>query len=233
MGNQPSRSGGHNNMRLSSSANKGSSGGKRTSATSVGSDTNRSDSSSRDRSPSESKTTAKQILKAWCPPEGDGVPGEATRLAKAWVKAKNDRDMMTLYRLAHEDACYRLPAEGICIPMRQFIDVIFELADAFPDLTYKFADAAEPRSGVAILYEYYATGTHTGQSYSFQGKRSIPITKEKVLDGPVVKTITIKNGKIIDFLVYAPLGNTVGPLAFYKATKEAHSFSQVVLSQLQ
>ncbi|KAL3893535.1 MAG: hypothetical protein SGARI_008120, partial [Bacillariaceae sp.] len=101
--------------------------------------------------------------------------------------------MISLYKLADVDACYRLPAEGICIPMRQFIDIIMELADSFPDLEYKFADAAEPKSGVAVLYEYYATGTHTGRAYSFQGKKSVPVTKEAVLDGPVVKTITIKN----------------------------------------
>lgn len=165
------------------------------------------------------KKTAKAILKSWAPPVGDGVPGEATRLAKAWVQAKNERNMMKLISLAHPEACYRLPAENICIPMRDFIDTIFALADSFPDLTYKFADAGEPRLGSAVLYEYYATGTHTGAGYSFQGRTMIPPTNVQVLDGPVVKTITVQNGKIIDFLVYAPLGNRVGPLAFYEAAK--------------
>ncbi|KAL3908232.1 MAG: hypothetical protein SGARI_003155 [Bacillariaceae sp.] len=169
-----------------------------------------------------SKSATKKILKAWAPPPGDGVPGEATRLAKSWVKAKNERNMIKLLQLAHPEACYRLPAEGICIPMRSFIEAIMELSDAFPDLEYKFADAAEPREGVAVLYEYYATGTHTGRGYNFQNKPIVPISNVKVLDGPVVKTITIKGGKIIDFLVYAPLGNTVGPLAFYNGAMEAH-----------
>ena len=66
--------------------------------------------------------------------------------------------------------------------MRQFIDAIMELSDAFPDLEYKFADAAEPRDGVAVLYEYYATGTHTGRGYTFQNKPVVPVTKAKVLE---------------------------------------------------
>ena len=106
--------------------------------------------------------------------------------------------------------------------MRKFIDTIFALCDSFPDLEYKYMDAAEPRAGSAVLYEYYASGTHTGVQYSFQGLPGIPPNHASVLDGPVVKTITVKDGKIIDFLVYAPLGNTVGPLAFYKGTKKMH-----------
>ena len=168
------------------------------------------------------KISAKKVLKSWAPPMGEGVPGEATRLAKAWVQAKNERNMMKLLQLAHPDACYRLPAESICIPMRDFIETIFALCDSFPDLEYKYADAAEPRQGSAVLYEYYATGSHTGTSYSFQGLPDIPPNHVKVLDGPVVKTITVKDGKIIDFLVYAPLGNRVGPLAFYEASKIKH-----------
>lgn len=172
--------------------------------------------------PNANKMSAKKVLKSWAPPVGKGVPGEAVRLAKAWVKAKNERNMMKLLQLAHPEACYRLPAESICIPMRDFIETIFALADSFPDLEYKFADAAEPRPGSAVLYEYYAEGTHTGAPYSFHGKSGIPPNHTKFLDGPVVKTITVKNGKIIDFLVYAPLGNRVGPLAFYEATRNKH-----------
>lgn len=173
--------------------------------------------------PVKKKTaSAKKALKSWIPPDGEGKSGEATRLAKAWVEAKNDRDMKKLVELAHPQACYRLPAEDICMPMRDFIEIIFALAEAFPDLEYEFADAAEPKSGVAVLYDYYATGTHTGTAYAFHGKAAVPPTGARVLDGPVVKTLTIKDGKIIDFLVYAPLGNTVGPLAFYKATRDKH-----------
>ena len=106
--------------------------------------------------------------------------------------------------------------------MLDFLKLIFSLSEAFPDLEYEYADAAEPKSGVAVLYDYYATGTHTGTAYAFQGKTAIPPTGVRVLDGPVVKTLTIKDGKIIDFLVYAPLGNTVGPLAFYRATRDKY-----------
>ena len=182
----------------------------------------------KDSHPKEKMTDAKKVLKKWTPPEGEGKSGEAVRLAKAWVKAKNERDMDKLLELADPSACYRLPAENICIPMRDFLQAIFTLGEAFPDLEYEFADAAEPYSGVAVLYDYYATGTHTGKAYSFMGKTEVPPTGVHVVDGPIVKTFTIKNGKIIDFLVYAPLGNTVGPLAFYRATKDKHREGQAL-----
>lgn len=212
MGNSPSSSQAGNSAGSETSPDYKKRGGKKSKTTGPPSTI-----ATKDKVPS-----AKKALKTWIPPEGAGSPGEATRLANAWVNAKNNRDMKKLVELAHPDACYRLPSEDICIPMRDFLEAIFSLAEAFPDLEYEFQDAAEPKSGVAVLYDYYATGTHTGTEYSFHGKAAVPPTGVRVLDGPVVKTLTIKNGKIIDFLVYAPLGNTVGPLAFYRATRDKY-----------
>ena len=155
-----------------------------------------------------------------------GLPGEAERMAKHWVQCKNDHNMMKLMHLADPDATFRFPDVGLVIPMRDFLDTMLGLVDAFPDLHFTYGSIGELRPGVVVLTEYFAIGTHTGSAFECNGEPAVPPTGITIRTGPMIQTIKVQHGKVIDLECVAPLGNSTGPPAFFEATKKEYERQQ-------
>ena len=133
---------------------------------------------------------------------------------------------MKLMHLADPDATFRFPDVDLVIPMRDFLDTMLGLADAFPDLHFTYGSIGELRPGVVVLTEYFAIGTHTGSAFECNGEPAIPPTGVLVRSGPMIQTIKVQNGKVIDLECVTPLGNSAGPPAFFEATKEEYERQQ-------
>ncbi|CAB9502556.1 unknown protein [Seminavis robusta] len=85
---------------------------------------------------------------------------------------------------------------------------------SFPDFHFQYESIKEDRSGVVLVEELQASGTHTGEPYAFAHFPPIPTSHRHIVNDPERLWLRVKDGKITS-MECVSLGGFTGPPGFY------------------
>ncbi|CAB9502557.1 expressed unknown protein [Seminavis robusta] len=85
---------------------------------------------------------------------------------------------------------------------------------SFPNFRFQYESIKENRSGLVLVEELQASGTHTGEPYTFAHFPPIPTSNKHIVNDPERLWLRVKDGKIVD-IECVSLGDYTGPPGFY------------------
>ncbi|CAB9496823.1 expressed unknown protein [Seminavis robusta] len=100
------------------------------------------------------------------------------------------------------------------ITAAMFTGVVKMLHGSFPDFRLQYESIKEDRSGVVLVEELRASGTHTGEPFGFAHFPPIPASHKHVINDPERMWFKVRDGKIVDIECLS-LGDLTGPPGFY------------------
>ncbi|CAB9502558.1 expressed unknown protein [Seminavis robusta] len=85
---------------------------------------------------------------------------------------------------------------------------------SFPDIHFQYESIKGDRSGMVLVEELNASGTHTGKPYGFAHFPPVSTTYNFIVNDPERLWFKVKDGKITAMEVIS-LGDLTGPPGFY------------------
>ncbi|CAB9496822.1 expressed unknown protein [Seminavis robusta] len=95
-----------------------------------------------------------------------------------------------------------------------WVAVARQMMQSFPNLHFQYESIKEERSGVVLVEELQASGTHTAEPYAFAHFPPIPTCHKHIVNDPERLWLRVKDGKITD-MECVSLGDLTGPAGFY------------------